>query len=160
MNQRSSKAGKEQFRRFSYAVALCGLAAVGCASGQGASDGSKVSHGPVEIQILAPAANPPTSAWQCGPASGAFKICVSEEPITLTGESAARSVPWHIRTSGWTFVAGTGITLNNHPGWSVQPASPTNWVAHGQKDGATIKYTINVTNGTATLTWDPRIINN
>jgi hypothetical protein len=160
MDQRSSKAGKEQFRRYSYAVALYGLAAVGCASGQGGGGASAASHGPVDIQVIASTANPPTPAWQCGPASGAFKICVSEEPITLTGESAARAVPWHIRTNGWTFVTGTGITLNNHPGWSVQPASPVNWVAKGQKDGATIKYAINVTNGTVTVSWDPRIINN
>jgi len=160
MNQRSSKAGKTQFRRYIYAVALCGLAAVGCASGQGGGGASAASHGPVDIQVVASTANPPTPAWQCGPASSAFKICVSEEPIVLTGESAARAVPWHIRTSGWTFVAGTGITLNNDPGWSVRPASPVNWVAKGQKNGNTIKYTISVTNGTETLTWDPRIINN
>ena len=160
MEHASSTTGKKPVRRFGYVIALCALAAGGYASGQGASDGSKASHGPVDIQVLASSANPPTPAWQCGPASSAFKICVSEEPIVLTGESAARAVPWHIRTSGWTFVAGTGITLNNDPGWSVRPASPVNWVAKGQKNGNTIKYTISVTNGTETLTWDPRIINN
>ena len=160
MEQESSATGTKPIRNFSYAVALCALAAVGCASGQGGGGASAASHGPVDIQVIASGGTLPTP-WVCDPnPTGAFKICVSEEPIVLTGASAARSIPWHIRTNGWTFVAGTGITLNNHPGWSVQPASPTNWVAKGQKDGTTIKYSINVTNGSVTVPWDPRIINN
>jgi hypothetical protein len=161
MEHELSTTGKKLNRKFSYAIVLCGLAAGGCAVGQGTGAGTQTMRGPVEIQVVAAAANPPSSTWKCGPPSGAFKICVSDEPIDLTGDPPARSVPWRITTNGWTFVPGTGITLNNHPGWSVQPAAPTNWVAHGQKDGTTIKYTINVTNGTAPpVSWDPRIINN
>jgi hypothetical protein len=160
MEQELSTGEKRLTRVRSYAIVLCGLAASGCAVGQGTAAVTRTMHEPVEIQVIAAGANPPSSTWKCGSASGAFKICVSDDPIDLTGAPPARSVPWRITTNGWTFVAGTGIVLNDHPGWSIQPAAPTNWVAHGNKDGTTIKYTISVTNGTATLTWDPRIINN
>lgn len=159
MEQRSSSARMEQIRRIGYAVALCGLAAGGAVLAQGGGGGAKATRGPVEIQVIASGASLP-APWKCDPNPGAFKICVSEEPVDLTGQPPARSVPWRITTPGWAFVAGTGIVAGN-PGWSIQSAGSTNWVVHGQKDGTTFKYTINVTNGTAPpVSWDPRIINN
>jgi hypothetical protein len=160
MHQRSSTMGRELFRTFSSAVAVCGLATGGTVMAQAAGDNAKASHGPVEIQVIASGGALPPAPWKCDPKAGAFTICVSEEPISLTGEPPARSIPWQIKTKGWSFVPGTGLTFSTG-GWSVHPASPTNWVAKGQKDGTTIKYTISVTNGTAPpVSWDPRIINN
>ena len=143
-----------------YAVALCGLATSAAVLAQVAADIKKASHGPVDIQVIASGGALPPAPWKCDPKAGAFTICVSEDPISLTGEPPARSIPWHIKTKGWSFVPGTGLSFDT-PGWSVHPASGTNWVAKGQKDGATIKYTISLTNGSAPpVSWDPRIINN
>lgn len=159
MHQRASTAGMEVVRKFSVTLAFCGIAASGNAIAQGASEAGKPSHGPVDIQVFAKGAALPPAPWKCDPNGGTFTICVSEDPIALTGEPPARSIPWKIKTKGWSFVAGTGIAFNR-PGWSVHPASPTNWIASGPKDGSTFKYTINVTNGTAPpVSWDPTIRN-
>ena len=155
----SSAAGKEQLRKFGYAVALCGLVAGGTVLAQGGGAPVKPTHGPVDIQVIATGEALPPAPWKCNDKPGAFTICVSEDPIKLTGEPPTRSSPWHIKTKGWSFVAGTGLTFDMGA-WSLHPASPTNWVARGQKDGTDTKYTISVTNGTTTVPWDPRIINN
>ena len=160
MDQRSSTAGKEILRKFSYAVALCGLAAGGTVLAQGGGAPKPTTHGPVDIQVIASGGPLPPAPWTCDPKPGAFTICVSEDPITLTGEPPTRSIPWHIKTKGWKFVAGTGLSFDTGA-WSLHPASATNWVARGQKDGSTTKYTISLTNGKAPpVSWDPRIINN
>ena len=159
MDHGSLAAGNQQFRMFSYVIALCGLAAGGTVLAQGGGASNKTTHGPVDIQVIASGGDLPRPPWTCDPKPGAFTICVSEDPIKLTGEPPTRSIPWHIKTKGWSFVPGTGLTFDTGA-WSLHPASATNWVAKGQKDGSTTKYTITVTNGKTPMTWDPRIINN
>jgi hypothetical protein len=159
MAQGSSAAGKQLRRKFRHAVAFCGLAAAGAALAQAAGAADKPTHGPVDIQVIESGKPLPPAPWKCNPKPDAFTICVSEDPITLTGEPPARSIPWQIKTKGWSFVPVTGLTFDKGA-WSLHPASSTNWVARGQKDGTDTKYTINVTNGKTTVPWDPRIINN
>jgi len=159
MDHGSLAAGNQQFRMFSYVIALCGLAAGGTVLAQGGGASNKTTHGPVDIQVIASGGELPRPPWTCDPKPGAFTICVSEDPVILTGEPPTRTIPWHIKTKGWSFVPGTGLTFDTGA-WSLHPASATNWVAKGQKDGSTTKYTITVTNGKTPMTWDPRIINN
>jgi len=159
MDHGSLAAGNQQFRMFNYVIALCGLAAGGTVLAQGGGASNKTTHGPVDIQVIASGGELPRPPWTCDPKPGAFTICVSEDPVILTGEPPTRTIPWHIKTKGWSFVPGTGLTFDTGA-WSLHPASATNWVAKGQKDGSTTKYTITVTNGKTPMTWDPRIINN
>lgn len=160
MDHASSAAGRAQLRRLGHVIALCGLAAGGTVLAQGTGAASKTTHGPVDIQVIESGKTLPPAPWQCDPKPGAFTICVSEDPISLTGEPPTRTIPWHIKTKGWKFVAGTGLSFDTGA-WSLRPASATNWVAKGQKDDSTTKYTIVLTNGKARpVSWDPRIINN
>ena len=152
MQPRVSVSGTTLLRKLGCALVFAAVATSINAWAQG--------HKPVEIQVFAAGATlPPQPPWKCNPVTGSPTVCVSEEPVTLTGEPPARAVPWLIKSQGWSFVTPGGITVNN-PKWTVNPGSPTNWVAKGDKDGTTFKYTIKVTNGTATLTWDPTIVNN
>src|SRR6266851_8640121 len=82
--------------------------------------------------------------------------------IRLRGQGNGEvSIKWSLDTDGWTFTSN-GIDLNNS---NFQKDGPSNngknytWKRKADgADGSTVKYTINVTNGTTTQTLDPSII--
>jgi hypothetical protein len=108
----------------------------------------------------------PDSQQPAVPASGAcamkngYWICISEEPINLKDDVRPVTIPWHLATQGWTFT-NKGIEITGG-GWNEhQGQTPSDYIARSNsKNFLFYYYKINVTNGSATVTWDPFIWNN
>ena len=96
------------------------------------------------------------------------QIQVSPDPISLKGQgNGAVVIQWDIdpgSTQGWSF-GTSGIDIKNPAGHFTHGGAGNGnkrytWTrdAHGA-DGKPYRYTINVTNGTATMSLDPIIGN-
>ena len=102
--------------------------------------------------------------------SKTIQIQVDQEPINLTGQGqGAVVIRWQIdQQSPWSFLTppppqARGIQVKNpgsaFTGGSGGPKIQT-WTRNpNQANGQTYNYSIWVTDGTTTLSWDPSIIN-
>lgn len=91
-------------------------------------------------------------------------IQVSPDTIDLTGQGqGAVVIQWDIDTTGWSFTS-SGIGMGN-PNFDDNGSPPGNRQRYTRTrspngaDGTTVKYSINVTDGTNTQMLDPSIIN-
>jgi hypothetical protein len=102
-----------------------------------------------------------------------FSIKVDKEPVDLTGLGPV-DIFWTVQPAPWMFTensggVSTGIDIKHAPtgrfkdkGGKDSAGNPSrkahNWERRNA-DGNTYRYTINVTDGTTTLSWDPQIVN-
>lgn len=93
------------------------------------------------------------------------QISVNKDPLPM-GRGKDKVLRWEIETSGWRFPDfEDGIVIeantdhqfsNGHQGDN----NDTHYLLRNKNSNTrTYKYTINVTNGTSTLSWDPAINN-
>jgi hypothetical protein len=103
-----------------------------------------------------------------------FSIKVNQEPVDLTGLGPNVDIFWTVQPDPWMFTTNnggvsTGIDIKNAPpgqfkdkGGKDNAGNPSrkahNW-ERKNVDYQTYRYTINVTDGTTTLSWDPSIVN-
>lgn len=91
------------------------------------------------------------------------QIAVDKPSLNLVGQGRNVELMWNLQTQGWTFTS-TGIVIDNntdgmfHDPQLTQQGTRYIWI-DTNTGGLTYKYTINVTNGTSTLSLDPTIIN-
>jgi hypothetical protein len=159
MQPRSSASITKLLRNLSRVFAIVGLTTLvyACASEQLTPAST---HATVSINVY------PGSQQPSVPPSGAcamkngYWICISEAPISLKDDIRPVTIPWHLATEGWTFT-NKGIEITGG-GWNEhQGATPSDYVARSNsKNYLFYYYRINVTNGSATVTWDPFIWNN
>lgn len=117
---------------------------------------------PVQVSIL-PVGSTPGPGLVCQ--TGAqYLLCLNQEPIDLSQDVQPYiQINWYITTSGWAFSRGSGIVVKTPPGNFRTGGGATaqdylavskSWQPH-----SSYRYTISVTDGTTTLTWDPWIAN-
>ena len=102
-----------------------------------------------------------------------FSIKVDKEPVDLTGLGST-DIFWVVQPDPWVFTenaggVSTGIDIKKAPsglfkdkGGKDNAGNPSRKAHNWQRmaaDGNTYSYTINVTDGTTTLSWDPSIVN-
>ena len=103
----------------------------------------------------------------------AFSIAVDQEPVDL-GNLVGNDIFWIVQPDPWTFTennggVSTGIDIKNAPaglfkdkGGKDKNGNPSrkthNWERR-TADNKKYRYTINVTDGNTTLSWDPFIVN-
>jgi hypothetical protein len=107
-----------------------------------------------------------TIATTPGPANASISIQVSEDPVMLHGHGHGNGafVHWDIQTAGWVFVSsGDGVAITKAGNRFRHIGDGNLGTRHTWQrdtiDGLTYKYTIAVTDGNVTLTWDPSIVN-
>ena len=115
----------------------------------------------VDVKVtVQPQGTPPPSGWKCGGGNASYEICVDQEPITPPGANGTPvAIEWNLRDApGWSFDGSNGIVIELP--WQVRcnPNGSTCNARH-HKDGKRYKYTINLTNGTTPIPWDPTIQN-
>jgi hypothetical protein len=142
-------------------VFLCSLLGA-CATSMMGFDGPFIHQpDPVEVTIWPNGSQLPN--LQTCTTRDQYTICLSEEPIDLLKDNARYiQINWRIKSSGWAFSTGNGIVLKTQPPFFMTGGGATNqdylavskWWYHQY-----YRYTINVTNGTTTLSWDPWIAN-
>ena len=98
-------------------------------------------------------------------AGKAISISVEKDPVDISNQSTdvEVAVEWElVNSQGWDFVhTHQGIKIHAPAAKFKNNGSMSNWQKHGcvrnkkQKDGNDYKYTISVTDGTTTATWDP-----
>jgi hypothetical protein len=102
-----------------------------------------------------------------------FSIKVDKEPVDLTSLGQV-DIFWVVQPDPWTFTensggVSTGIDIKKVPGGRFkdkggkdQAGNPSHKTHNWERmaaDGQTYRYTINVTDGTTILSWDPSIVN-
>ena len=145
----------KQFAIRTRTFVVAGLAAIlGACATEGVAPAT--DHRPVSIDIL-PAGSPCPAQWTCM-AQGRFMVAVDEEPIKIRDEAHPVKIMWKIVPQAWSFIRDKGIDIKNGP--PSQQESEKVYLAHFRsRDGVIYKYSINLTNGTDTVTWDPTIVN-
>jgi len=152
MQLMSRSSGDRLRRHLGVLVAIAALFAAACGGAMAQT---------ANVTVEAASAPPPAPPKLCGPASGAYKICVNPDPIATTGAPGANvTITWNLTSSGWSFVKNKGIVIKPMNAWKVPEISPTQYKATNKREGGVLyKYEINVTNGTTKLSWDPTIEN-
>jgi len=94
----------------------------------------------------------------------AVSISVDQEPVDLSSLLDQDDVTWELTDSeGWAFMA-TGVDIKGHGNKFQDKGGSGGGKKHGwtrkARDNRTYRYTINVTDGTSVLNWDPSIANN
>ena len=94
-----------------------------------------------------------------------ISISVDQDPVDISNESndADVTIEWQlVNSAGWDFVhTHKGIDIHASTTKFKNNGSTNNWQKHScvrnknQKDGNDYKYTISVTDGKTTATWDP-----
>ena len=116
---------------------------------------------PVEVSIL-PAGSKAPAGLTCK-TGDVYLLCVSQEPVNLTTDVQPYiQINWYIKTDGWAFSRGNGIAFKTQPPYFLVGGGATDrdYLAVSKLwQRQFYRYTINVTNGTTTLSWDPWIAN-
>jgi hypothetical protein len=88
------------------------------------------------------------------------EVSVDKPELDLRGKGPNVLIHWKIRENGWNFTAN-GIEIQGNTGQFTEPEpqGPNFRWKNKNNDHARYKYTVNVTNGTSTLSKDPFIIN-
>jgi hypothetical protein len=113
------------------------------------------AHPTVMINVY-PSGSSTPNGWTCTN-KGTFVICVSEDPINLTGDSDPVTVQWTL-APGWKFSKNKGIEVNGG-GWHEHEVDDQHYTAWNKKDKRIYKYKISIVNEGTTLEWDPFIWN-
>ena len=102
-----------------------------------------------------------------------FSIKVDKEPVDLT-KLGPVDIFWAVQPDPWTFTenaggVSTGIDIKKAPaglfkdkGGRDKTGNPSRKMHNWERkvvDYQTYRYTINVTDGTTILSWDPQIVN-
>lgn len=116
---------------------------------------------PVEVSIW-PLGSTPTPGLTCQ-TGVQYLLCTSQEPIDLTKDVQPYiQINWYVKTDGWAFTRGNGIVFKTQPPYFLVGGGATDrdYLAVSKLwERQLYRYTINVTNGTTTLSWDPWIAN-
>jgi hypothetical protein len=115
---------------------------------------------PKVVKVTVSTHPPPQPGGPCTVA-----ISVDQDPVPLQGigQGQMALIHWDIDTPGWQFTS-TGIAIANPTGRFTDRHGSNSGKRHtwqrDHADQAYCKYTIGVTDGKATVTWDPWIVNN
>jgi hypothetical protein len=159
MKPDSSASPINLLRNLSRVFAVVGLTTFVCAC---ASEQVTLAstHATVSINVYPGSQQPPDPPNGSCAKKNDYWICISEAPISLKNDVRPVEIPWRLETEGWTFT-NKGIEITGG-GWNEhQGATARDYLARSNKKNFLLYYyRINVTNGSAAVTWDPFIWNN
>jgi hypothetical protein len=105
------------------------------------------------------------SVDESNPSQKVVSISVDHEPVDLRKCADDEEILWTVHPDPWMFTkdfgGSTGIAIKSHHG-KFSNKKGANRKTHKWKRvarGGTYRYTISVTDGTSTISWDPTIMN-